>query len=118
MNLGIAGRKAIVCASSRGLGKACARALAAEGVDVVVNGRDAAVLDATANEIRRESRVQVAAVVADLNTEDGRAMLLAACPEPDILVNNNGGPPPGRRTGGAVARPRGRRGRGGSRRSR
>ena len=96
MNLGIAGRKAIVCASSRGLGKACARALAAEGVDVVVNGRDAAVLDATANEIRRESRVQVAAVVADLNTEDGRAMLLAACPEPDILVNNNGGPPPGR----------------------
>lgn len=96
MNLGIAGRKAIVCASSRGLGKACARALAAEGVDVVVNGRDRAVLDATANEIRRESRVQVAAVVADLNTEDGRAMLLAACPEPDILVNNNGGPMPGR----------------------
>jgi 3-oxoacyl-[acyl-carrier protein] reductase len=96
MNLGIAGRRALVCASSRGLGRACARALAAEGVEVVINGRDAARLEATADEIRRESGVRVAAVVADLCTEAGRAALIAACPDPDILVNNNGGPPPGR----------------------
>ena len=96
MDLGIAGRRALVCASSRGLGRACARALAAEGVEVVVNGRDAARLEATAEEIRRESDVRVTAVVADLCTEEGRAALLSACPEPDILVNNNGGPPPGR----------------------
>ena len=96
MDLGIAGRRALVCASSRGLGRACARALAAEGVEIVVNGRDAARLDATAEEIRRESGVAVTAVVADLCTEEGRAALLAACPDPDILVNNNGGPPPGR----------------------
>jgi len=96
MDLGIAGRRAIVCASSRGLGRACARALAAEGVEVVVNGRDAARLAATADEIRRESGVAVTPVVADLDTEEGRAALLAACPAPDILVTNNGGPPPGR----------------------
>jgi len=96
MNLGIAGRRALVCASSGGLGRACARALAAEGVEVVVNGRNPARLEATAEEIRRESNVRVTAVVADLSSEDGRAVLLAACPDPDILVNNNGGPPPGR----------------------
>jgi 3-oxoacyl-[acyl-carrier protein] reductase len=96
MDLGIAGRRALVCASSRGLGRACARALAAEGVAIVVNGRDAARLEATAEEIRRESGVAVTAVVADLCTEEGRAALVAACPDPDILVNNNGGPPPGR----------------------
>jgi 3-oxoacyl-[acyl-carrier protein] reductase len=96
MELGIAGRRALVCASSRGLGRACARALAAEGVEIVVNGRDAARLEATAAEIRNESGVPVTAVVADLCTEEGRAALLAACPDPDILVNNNGGPPPGR----------------------
>jgi 3-oxoacyl-[acyl-carrier protein] reductase len=96
MDLGISGRRALVCASSRGLGRACARALAAEGAEIVVNGRDAARLEATAGEIRRESGVRVTAVVADLCTEAGRAALLAACPEPDILVNNNGGPPPGR----------------------
>jgi 3-oxoacyl-[acyl-carrier protein] reductase len=96
MDLGIAGRRALVCASSRGLGRACARALAAEGVEVVVNGRDATRLEATAEEIRRESGTRVTAVVADLCTEEGRAALLSACPEPDILVNNNGGPPPGR----------------------
>ena len=96
MNLGIAGRRAIVCASSRGLGRACARALAAEGVDVVINGRDATKLEATAEEIRRESAVRITTVAADLDTEDGRAALIAACPEPDILVNNNGGPMPGR----------------------
>jgi 3-oxoacyl-[acyl-carrier protein] reductase len=96
MDLGIAGRRALVCASSRGLGRACARALAAEGVEIVVNGRDAARLEATAEEIRRESGVRVTAVVADLCSEAGRTALLAACPDPDILVNNNGGPPPGR----------------------
>jgi 3-oxoacyl-[acyl-carrier protein] reductase len=96
MDLGISGRRAIVCASSRGLGRACARALAAEGVEIVLNGRDAARLEATAEEIRSESRVGVTAVAADLCTEEGRAALVAACPEPDILVNNNSGPPPGR----------------------
>ena len=96
MDLGIAGRRAIVCASSRGLGRACAEALAAEGASVVVNGRDAAKLEATAREIRAKTGAEVTAVAADLCSEDGRAKLLAACPAPDILVNNNGGPPPGR----------------------
>jgi 3-oxoacyl-[acyl-carrier protein] reductase len=96
MDLGLTGRKAIVCASSRGLGRACARALAAEGVAVVINGRDAERLTATAEDLRAASGASVTAVVADLNTEEGRAALLAACPEPDILVNNNGGPLPGR----------------------
>lgn len=96
MDLGLAGRRAIVCASSRGLGRACAHALACEGVDVVVNGRDRETLEATTDAIRRDSGSRVTAVVADLCTEAGRASLLAACPEPDILVNNNGGPPPGR----------------------
>jgi 3-oxoacyl-[acyl-carrier protein] reductase len=96
MDLGLTGRRAIVCASSRGLGKACARALAAEGVAVVVNGRDAERLAATAEEIRAATGAPVTAVAADISTEDGRTALLAACPEPDILVNNNGGPPPGR----------------------
>ena len=96
MDLGIAGRRAIVCASSRGLGRACAQALAEEGASVVVNGRDAARLEASAAEIRARTGAEVTSVVADLCTEDGRETLLAACPEPDILVNNNGGPPPGR----------------------
>jgi 3-oxoacyl-[acyl-carrier protein] reductase len=96
MDLGIAGRHAIVCASSRGLGKACATALAREGVHVVVNGRDAGRLDETAAEIRAATGVEVVAVVADLATEDGRARLVAACPAPDILVTNNGGPMPAR----------------------
>lgn len=93
MDLGIAGRKAIVCASSRGLGKGCAVALAKNGVDVVLNGRDQAVLDATAAEIRALANVQVTAVAADVSTPEGQAQLLEACPAPDILVNNNGGPP-------------------------
>lgn len=96
MDLGIEGRRALVCASSRGLGRACARALAAEGVEIVLNGRNEGPLEETADAIRRESNVRVTAVVADLCTEDGRAALLAACPDPDILVNNNGGPSPGR----------------------
>ena len=93
MDLGIAGRKAIVCASSAGLGRACALELARAGVDVVVNGRDAAKLSETAAAIRAETGVTVTEVVGDLSTEEGRAALLAACPAPDILVNNNGGPP-------------------------
>lgn len=93
MDLGIAGRKAIVCASSRGLGRACAMALAQAGCDVVVNGRDAAVLAATAEEIRLACGVEVEEVVGDVSTPETRAALLAACPAPDILVNNNAGPP-------------------------
>ncbi len=95
MDLGIEGRKAIVCASSKGLGKACAMSLAREGVDVTINARTAATLDATAEEIRGASGVTVTAVAADVTTAEGRARLLEACPEPDILVNNAGGPPPG-----------------------
>jgi 3-oxoacyl-[acyl-carrier protein] reductase len=96
MDLGIAGRQALVCASSAGLGRAWAKALAAEGVSVLMNGRDAARLEASAEEVRRATGAEVRSVAADLITEAGRAALLAACPEPDILVNNNAGPAPGR----------------------
>ena len=93
MDLGIAGRKAIVCASSKGLGRACAERLAEAGCEVVINGRDAKVLEATAAAIRAASGAKVTAIVADVGTPEGQKALLAACPEPDILVNNNGGPP-------------------------
>jgi 3-oxoacyl-[acyl-carrier protein] reductase len=93
MDLGIAGRKAIVCASSRGLGRACAHALADAQCEVVINGRDAARLDATAAEIRAATGAKVVAIVADVATPEGQAAVLAACPQPDILVNNNAGPP-------------------------
>jgi 3-oxoacyl-[acyl-carrier protein] reductase len=93
MDLGIAGRKAIVCASSRGLGKACARALAEAGCEVVVNGRDPARLEATAKEIASATGMKITPVVADLSKPEGQQALLAASPDPDILVNNNGGPP-------------------------
>jgi len=93
MDLGIAGRKAIVCASSRGLGKACARALADAGCEVVVNGLDAERLEATAAEIRKATGATITAVAADVATAEGQAALFAACPSPDILVNNNAGPP-------------------------
>ena len=95
MDLGIAGRKALVCASSRGLGRACAFSLAREGVDVTVTGRTPETVEATAAEIRAATAVQVTAVVGDITTEEGREAALGACPEPDILVNNAGGPPPG-----------------------
>jgi 3-oxoacyl-[acyl-carrier protein] reductase len=97
MDLGIAGRRAIVCASSQGLGLACAEALAAEGVHVVVNGRDAAKLDGVASSVRGVAALgaTVTPVAADITTAGGRAALLAACPEPDILVTNNVGPKPG-----------------------
>lgn len=94
MDLGIAGRWAIVCASSQGLGRACAEALAAEGVNVVINGRDAAKLEGAAAEIRELARGEVVATAADITTAAGRETLLASCPEPDILVNNNAGPKP------------------------
>jgi len=93
MDLGIAGRKAIVCASSKGLGKACALALAQAGCHVVVNGRNAEKLEATAHEIRATG-AEVVAVPGDVGDAQVREALLAACPAPDILVNNNGGPPP------------------------
>jgi 3-oxoacyl-[acyl-carrier protein] reductase len=93
MDLGLAGKKAIICASSQGLGKACAMALAYEGVSVVINGRDPAVLQDAATEIRRSARVEVTPVAADITTHEGQALLLSACPEPDILINNNAGPP-------------------------
>jgi 3-oxoacyl-[acyl-carrier protein] reductase len=92
MDLGIAGRKAIVCASSKGLGKACAKALAQAGCQVVVNGRDARILAATAQEIRATG-AEVIAIVGDIGEASVREAVLAACPAPDILVNNNGGPP-------------------------
>jgi len=95
MELGLNGRWAIVCASSKGLGKACAASLAREGSNVVMNGRNETTLLATVDEVRRLGSGEVTPVVADINTEDGRSALFAACPEPDILVNNNAGPPPG-----------------------
>ena len=93
MDLGIAGRKAIVCASSLGLGRACATALAAEGVHVVINGRNPTALEATQKDIEQKSNVEVTAVLADITTPIGREALLKACPEPDILITNCGGPP-------------------------
>jgi 3-oxoacyl-[acyl-carrier protein] reductase len=93
MDLGIAGRKAIVCASSLGLGRACARALAEAGCEVVINGRNAERLAATAEELRKATGAKIVPVAADVASPDGQKALLAACPEPDILVNNNAGPP-------------------------
>ena len=96
MDLGIHGRRAIVCASSKGLGKACALALAREGVEVTINSRDADRLEAAAEEIRRAGGAEVRVVVGDIGEPATRAALLESCPEPDILVTNNGGPMPGR----------------------
>ena len=95
MDLGIRGRKAIICAASKGLGRGCAEKLAEAGVDLVINARSAEPLEATAEAIRKAHGVSVTAVAADVTTEEGRAAILAACPAPDILVNNAGGPPPG-----------------------
>ncbi|MET0599534.1 MAG: SDR family oxidoreductase [Mesorhizobium sp.] len=93
MDLGIAGKKAIVCASSRGLGRGCALALAEAGCELTVNGRDAASLRRTAEDLRGRFGVGVTEVVGDVADPVVQSALLAACPEPDILVNNNGGPP-------------------------
>jgi 3-oxoacyl-[acyl-carrier protein] reductase len=95
MDLGIQGRKAIVCAASEGLGRACALALAREGVDLVINARRPYVLEEVAEEVRYQTGAAVTLVPGDITTEEGRAKVLASCPEPDILVNNAGGPPPG-----------------------
>src|SRR5271163_1791012 len=93
MDLGIAGRKAIVCASSRGLGRACAHRLAEAGCEVVINGLDKEQLEATAEELRQATGAKITAVAGDVAAPDGQKALFAACPEPDILVNNNAGPP-------------------------
>lgn len=96
MNLQLSGRKAIVCASSQGLGLACASALVREGVEVVINGRDAQKLEHARTTLLQESPDAVIRfVAADILTESGRDALVGACPEADILINNNGGPPPG-----------------------
>ena len=95
MDLGLSGRTALVCAASRGLGRACAEALAREGVDLVIVARTAADIEATATAIATETDSWVTPVAADITTEAGRAAALAACPAPDILVTNAGGPPPG-----------------------
>jgi 3-oxoacyl-[acyl-carrier protein] reductase len=95
MELGIAGRKALVCAASKGLGKACAMSLAREGAAVTIVARGREALEAAAAEIRGATGAEVIAIAADITSEAGRAAALAACPAPDILVNNAGGPPPG-----------------------
>lgn len=95
MDFGIRGKQALVCAASKGLGRACALALGQEGVNLTIVARGREALEATAGEIRAATGVTVQAVVADITTPEGRAAALAACPQPDILVNNAGGPPPG-----------------------
>ncbi len=98
MDLGIKGKWALVCASSKGLGLGCAQALAAEGVNVVMNGRGDAALQAAAQQVRSASAgtgAQIVTVACDVTTAEGRSQLLAAAPQIDILVNNAGGPPPG-----------------------
>jgi 3-oxoacyl-[acyl-carrier protein] reductase len=95
MDLGIAGRRALVCAASKGLGRGCAQALAAAGVDVTLIARNEAPLRQAAAEIGAGAGRPVHWVAADITMDEGRAAALAACPDPDILVTNAGGPPPG-----------------------
>jgi len=95
MDLGLAGKEAIVCAASKGLGKACATSLAREGANVTICARTPETLEATAEEIRALKGGSVTAIACDITTEEGRELVLKACPEPDILINNAGGPPPG-----------------------
>lgn len=95
MDLGINGKWAVVCASSKGLGLGCAQALAAEGVNLVMNARGAEALEASAAKIRGDFGVEVHAVAADITSEAGRGEVIAAAPQIDILVTNAGGPPPG-----------------------
>jgi 3-oxoacyl-[acyl-carrier protein] reductase len=95
MDLGIRGRKAIVCAASKGLGRGCAEALAADGVELTICARTAAELEATAAAITKAYNVKVNAVACDITSDAGRAAVLKACPKPDILITNAGGPPPG-----------------------
>src|SRR6204780_1349827 len=93
MDLGIAGRKAIVCASSKGLGRGCAHRLAEAGCEVVINGRNKQQLEENADELRKATGAKITAGAPDAPSPDGQRALFAACPEPDILVNNNAGPP-------------------------
>ena len=95
MDLGIRGKKAIVCAASKGLGKGCAVSLAREGVNVTICARGPKILEITADEIRSLKGGSVTAVACDITTPKGQAAVLEACSEPDILINNAGGPPPG-----------------------
>lgn len=95
MDLGIAGKRALVCAASKGLGRGCALALAKNGAEVTITARTEEALAAAAREIAEASGSKVTPVAGDITTPEGRAAALAACPEPDILVNNAGGPPPG-----------------------
>ena len=95
MDLGIAGRSAVVCAASKGLGKACAVSLAHAGVDLLITARGAAALEATAAEIRSTTGARVETLACDVTTKEGRAAILAARPQTDILINNAGGPPAG-----------------------
>jgi len=94
MDLGLDGRTAVVCASSQGLGRACATELARAGCTVVINGRDAAKLDRTAEQIGQETSADIIPVAVDLDTADGPQRLVSTVPTVDILINNNGGPPP------------------------
>ena len=94
MDLGIKGKRALVCAASKGLGRGCALALAEAGVDLVINARGAAALTATATEARAFG-VEVIEVAADITTDAGRAQVLAQAGRIDILITNAGGPPPG-----------------------
>ena len=95
MDMGLQGRTALVCAASKGLGRACAMALAREGVAVTITARTPGPLYEAAEAIQAATGAQVTAVAGDITTEEGRAAALGACPQPDILVNNAGGPPPG-----------------------
>ena len=95
MDFGIAGKKALVCAASKGLGKGCAIALAEEGAELVILARGRDALEATAAEIRAKTGAKVTTVACDITTPEGRKAALTACPSPDILINNAGGPPPG-----------------------
>ena len=95
LDLRIRGRKALVCAASKGLGRACAMSLGRAGVELTITARTAQTLEQTAEEIRKETGAKVTAVPGDISTEAGRSAALAACPNPDILVNNCGGPPHG-----------------------
>lgn len=94
MDLGIKGKRALVCASSKGLGRGCAMALAEAGVDLVINSRGAEALEATAEELRKTG-VSVTTVACDVTTTEGQAEVLEATGDLDILVTNAGGPPPG-----------------------
>jgi 3-oxoacyl-[acyl-carrier protein] reductase len=95
MDLGLRGRKALLIGASRGLGRACAFALAQEGVDITIVARRREALEKTGAEIAAATAVKVATVAADITTSAGRAAALAACPQPDILLNNADGPLPG-----------------------